>query len=128
MRRKYYKNNRFLPQKFRLSLENIFSKDTSYNPSKYEESDVISFGHCYVVSKLVENIFNTNEFYIVTKENITHWFYNINGILYDFTSDQYGGDGIYPLPGDIKNKKRQNLMPQDSERTEKFIDRFKEQL
>ena len=121
--RRFFIHEKFDPYYFRYKLSKAFSKKTAHDPNKWD-SNIPSTGHCYVVSELISVIFDSSEFYVTKNHDNTHWFYKIDEEFFDFTSDQYGGDGIKPLKFDFNNKQKQNILPQDSSRSDLFKKRF----
>lgn len=77
-------------------LEKAWSKRTSYDPENYDEESE-SYGQCYVTARALYHVFGWGILH-TRKEGANHY-WNIlpNGTEVDFTSDQMGGDGFFPV-------------------------------
>lgn len=95
-------------KEIRKILEACWSPETSfYIGEEYEDrarEGVTSFGQCYVTAKALQEIL---EWSIVKNRNVKHYWNKLpNGTEVDFTSDQFGGDGINPVM-DVHSGKEQ---------------------
>jgi hypothetical protein len=89
-----------MQRNFRKDLERIWCKETSFGNGETGKST----GQCYVTALLVYEIFGGNVMHGWIKWNgkRLHHFWNRTFISgrdenVDYTSDQYGGDGFYPI-------------------------------
>jgi hypothetical protein len=120
----FYKNGKFDPYYFRWILIRSLSSDTSYHDEWSKNNP--SSGHCYVISEVINDMFENTKFFITDNHETTHWFYKINNEWFDFSSDQYGGNGIKPINTDRNNCRKQNLLPQKSKRAKRLKKRFRD--
>jgi hypothetical protein len=79
-------------------LEKKWCPETAYRKKDYSP-ELPSRGQCYVTSLLINHLFGGEIINGKVKYNGESHYWNIvNGKGVDLTSDQYGGDGIHPLP------------------------------
>lgn len=119
----FLSRNRFLYRNFRTVLEKSCKPKTSFD----DKMSTPTYGHCYLISRLVNKIFDNVETYNVEVKGDSHWFYKVRGDYYDFTSDQYGGNGLKPKNDWIEKSKKQNLLPQVCDRFNEFYKCFLKQ-
>lgn len=83
-------------QQIRRVLERGWSAKTSYCLSGYD-GRVKSLGQCYVTARALHHLFGWEILYNGIDGNNHYWNRLPCGLEVDFTSDQIGGDGIFPL-------------------------------
>lgn len=111
-------------KRIRKILENAWSEDTSYEEEEeYRKKNIKSYGQCYVTALTIHKIYRWD---IIYKKKEDHYWNKLpDGREIDFTSDQFGGDGI--------NKKEEfNGIKKNSIKTLKrfkvFFDKVEEPL
>jgi hypothetical protein len=85
----------------RQALEKSWNADTCWHKNEFDPERP-SAGQCYVTSLCLLNFFKTGsiigaEILYKRSYHSHYWFSAPNGIEYDLTSDQFGGDGIHPM-------------------------------
>ena len=93
---------KLFPTELRKILEKIWCKETAYRPSLKIGKQCQSRGQCYVTALLVRDILGGAVIHGWVKNNLEkreHHFWNLlpDKTEIDLTSDQYGGDGLYPV-------------------------------
>lgn len=92
-------------REFAKILPKICGKDTSFDPDGWTKDNLL-WGHCYVVSRLAQSLFQGEILYGSLKGTmfaplVFHfWNYLPNGKRKDFTRVQFGGN--YPKFPEIK--------------------------
>jgi len=103
-------------KELRGKVEKCWSKSTSFVSGSEG-----SRGQCYVTALLVRTLYGGKVYHGHIKFNDIneHHFWNeVDGVLIDLTSDQYGGDGLTPVifgqeytkPLNFKNKRYLKLL------------------
>lgn len=80
----------------RAVLEKGWNAKTSYCLDGYD-GRVKSLGQCYVTARALHHLFGWEIIYSGEDGNNHYWNRLSSGLEVDFTSDQIGGDGIYPM-------------------------------
>lgn len=88
--------------RIRKALDACWSWETSYHGKEEYEARALkgirSFGQCYVTARVVKEICGGD---IVKNGNVKHYWNRLpDGMEIDLTSDQFDGDGIYPVMGE----------------------------
>lgn len=88
-------------RRMREILEQGWSEDTAHNKGEFRESKYRSCGQCYVTARAVNRVFGWEVLHLSSKkEDINHYWNRMpNGREVDFTSDQFGGDGLNKIQG-----------------------------
>ena len=86
--------------KIRKILEKCWCKETSYFGKEG------SRGQCYVTALVIQDLFGGDILTGVVNNEKHYWNCLPDGTELDFTSDQYGGDGLHPI---IEGKKAKRL-------------------
>ena len=86
-------------KEIRRILERCWSAETSYYIEEECEDrlseGVRSFGQCYVTAKALKEVLGWR---MVENKSVKHFWNKLpDGSEVDFTSDQFGGDGIRPI-------------------------------
>lgn len=90
-------------QKIRAILQKGWSRDTSYVIGTEYDGSVRSLGQCYVTARVLQHVFGWEILHSFADspedDKTTNHFWNRLpcGLEVDLTSDQMGGDGIYPV-------------------------------
>lgn len=105
---------------FQPAFREVWAKDTSFSPDKWSPNNP-SFGQCYVTALWIT--YNMGgEVVFGRVGRLTHYWNRIDGVEYDFTSEQFGGDGLHPVT-EIKGIKKPNF---NNRRFKKFLKRMTE--
>lgn len=80
----------------RRCLIQVASADTSYSPEVYVTKESKLTGHCFAAAYVVQ-CFLGGEIITGTVNGERHGWNKIDGIEFDVTSCQFGGDGLTPL-------------------------------
>lgn len=81
--------------RIRTVLESGWAADTSYCLDY--TGDPKSLGQCYVTARALHHVFGWEILFNGRNGNNHYWNRLPCGLEVDFTSDQLGGDGVYPL-------------------------------
>lgn len=86
-------------RRMREILERGWIEKTSYDSDGWKKSPYKSFGQCYVTARTVNRVFEWEIIHIrVPGKGIDHYWNRMpDGREVDFTSDQFGGDGIHKV-------------------------------
>lgn len=82
-------------KEIRQILESGWCRETSYNMTGRTGMDT---GQCYVTARVLKKVFGGEILYHGSGRGGHYWNRLPNGEVYDFTSKQWGGDGIHPAP------------------------------
>lgn len=93
---KYFESLKHL-QLIRSILEKGWSAKTTYCTSEEYANEVKSYGQCYVTARTLNYVAGWEILFNGKDGNNHYWNRLPCGIEVDFTSDQMGGDGIFPL-------------------------------
>lgn len=85
-------------KEIRKILESGWAADTSYLASEYTGFPKSS-GQCYVTARTLNHVFGWQILFNGSEGNNHYWNRLPDGLEVDFTSDQVGGDGIFPVEG-----------------------------
>lgn len=88
--------------RIRVILAEGWSEKTSYCTPEYDalierDSRPKSIGQCYVTARALSHVFGWEIIYCGKDGNNHYWNRLPCGLEVDFTSDQLGGDGIFPV-------------------------------
>ncbi len=86
-------------RRMREILKRGWTEETSYDDDGWKKSPYKSYGQCYVTARTVNRVFEWEIIRIrIPGKGIDHYWNRIpDGREADFTSDQFGGDGIHKV-------------------------------
>lgn len=96
-----------LLHQLRARLSMCWSRDTAFRKREWDKGKR-SRGQCYPTALLVQDLLDGDILTGKVGEEYHYWNRLPDGTEVDFTSDQYGGDGIHPVTEGKKPRRRLN--------------------
>lgn len=113
--------------KIRRVLELHWTKKTAYAEDDPKIKDTKSRGQCYVTACALNKVLGWKVLFFKSPDFNHYWNIAPDGTQVDFTSDQFGGDGFFPIDK-LKGRGRIKTVGYSNKRVKVFLESVEKEL